>query len=84
MLNFQNVNINGGAIAIGHPFGMSGARITNHLATTSLEKLGYKKNNDQKITRELLENTLISNIENILNRAPFEEENCNLRRVISK
>ena len=40
MLNFQNVNINGGAIAIGHPFGMSGARITNHLATTSLEKPG--------------------------------------------
>ena len=34
------MNINGGAIAIGHPFGMSGARITNHLATTSLEKPG--------------------------------------------
>ena len=34
------MNVNGGAIAIGHPFGMSGARITNHLATTSLEKPG--------------------------------------------
>lgn len=50
--------------------------------TTSLEKLGYKKNNDQKITRELLENTLISNIENILNRVPFEEENCNLEEFL--
>ena len=37
---FQNVNIHGGAIAIGHPFGMSGARITNHLATGSLTKSG--------------------------------------------
>ena len=36
----QNVNIHGGAIAIGHPFGMSGARITNHLATVSLSKSG--------------------------------------------
>ena len=36
----QNVNIHGGAIAIGHPFGMSGARITNHLATASLTKSG--------------------------------------------
>ena len=26
------VNPNGGAVSIGHPFGMSGARITNHLA----------------------------------------------------
>ncbi|EUA69460.1 thiolase, C-terminal domain protein [Mycobacteroides abscessus subsp. bolletii 1513] len=26
------VNVNGGAIAIGHPIGMSGARITLHLA----------------------------------------------------
>ena len=31
-LDPNKVNINGGAIAIGHPFGMSGARITNHLA----------------------------------------------------
>merc|ERR1711936_1045014 len=30
-LNITNVNIHGGAIAVGHPFGMSGARITNHL-----------------------------------------------------
>jgi acetyl-CoA C-acetyltransferase len=28
----QKVNVNGGAIAIGHPIGMSGARITLHLA----------------------------------------------------
>ena len=27
----DRVNIHGGAISIGHPFGMSGARITNHL-----------------------------------------------------
>jgi len=26
------VNVNGGAISLGHPFGMSGARIANHLA----------------------------------------------------
>jgi len=31
-LDPDTVNVNGGAIAIGHPFGMSGARITNHLA----------------------------------------------------
>jgi len=30
-LDLTKVNIHGGAIAIGHPFGMSGARITNHL-----------------------------------------------------
>ena len=28
----DNVNVNGGAIAIGHPIGMSGARIALHLA----------------------------------------------------
>jgi acetyl-CoA C-acetyltransferase len=28
----ENVNVNGGAIAIGHPIGMSGARIALHLA----------------------------------------------------
>ena len=28
----DNVNVNGGAIAIGHPIGMSGARITLHAA----------------------------------------------------
>ena len=31
------VNINGGAIGLGHPFGMSGARITNHLVHTLKE-----------------------------------------------
>ena len=30
-LGLDNVNVNGGAIGLGHPFGMSGARITNHL-----------------------------------------------------
>jgi len=36
-LDVSKVNIHGGAIAVGHPFGMSGARITNHLVL-SLEK----------------------------------------------
>jgi acetyl-CoA C-acetyltransferase len=27
----EKVNVNGGAIAIGHPFGMTGARMTGHL-----------------------------------------------------
>ena len=41
--------------------------------TTSLEKLGYTTNNDgEKITKKLLEDTLISNIEEILNRMPVE------------
>jgi acetyl-CoA C-acetyltransferase len=31
-LDPRKVNVNGGAIAIGHPLGMSGARITLHLA----------------------------------------------------
>ena len=43
-------------------------------ATTSLEKLGYNEYNNQQITRELLENTLISNIKEILNREPIEED----------
>jgi len=30
-INTDRVNIHGGAISLGHPFGMSGARITNHL-----------------------------------------------------
>ena len=30
-LDMDKVNVNGGAIGLGHPFGMSGARITNHL-----------------------------------------------------
>ncbi|MBL7325720.1 acetyl-CoA C-acyltransferase, partial [Escherichia coli] len=31
-LNPQIVNVNGGAIAVGHPLGMSGTRITLHAA----------------------------------------------------
>ena len=43
--------------------------------TTSLDKLGYTTNNDgEKITKKLLEDTLISNIEEILNRMPVEGE----------
>ncbi len=43
--------------------------------TTSLEKLGYTTNNDgEKITKKLLEDTLISNIEEILDRIPVEGE----------
>ena len=30
-LDVAKVNIHGGAISVGHPFGMSGTRITNHL-----------------------------------------------------
>ena len=30
-LDLAKVNVHGGAISMGHPFGMSGARITNHL-----------------------------------------------------
>ena len=29
------VNVNGGAIALGHPIGMSGTRITHHRCSTS-------------------------------------------------
>ncbi len=31
-IDLEKVNVNGGAIALGHPIGMSGARITLHLA----------------------------------------------------
>jgi len=31
-IDLAKVNVHGGAISIGHPFGMSGARITTHLA----------------------------------------------------
>ena len=27
----ERLNVNGGAISIGHPFGMSGARMTGHM-----------------------------------------------------
>jgi acetyl-CoA C-acetyltransferase len=30
-IDFEKLNVNGGAIAVGHPFGMSGARITSTL-----------------------------------------------------
>ena len=31
-IDLDRVNVNGGAIALGHPIGMSGARIALHLA----------------------------------------------------
>jgi acetyl-CoA C-acetyltransferase len=31
-LSHERVNVNGGAIALGHPIGMSGARLALHLA----------------------------------------------------
>jgi acetyl-CoA C-acetyltransferase len=31
-LNLDSVNIHGGAIAVGHPLGMSGARLALHVA----------------------------------------------------
>ena len=31
-IDFEKINVNGGAIALGHPIGMSGARIVLHLA----------------------------------------------------
>ena len=30
-VDFERLNVNGGAIAVGHPFGMTGARITSTL-----------------------------------------------------
>ncbi|GFO01696.1 acetyl-CoA acetyltransferase, mitochondrial [Plakobranchus ocellatus] len=39
-LSTDRVNIHGGAVSIGHPLGMSGARITGHMAHT-LEKDQY-------------------------------------------
>ena len=29
-IDLDKLNVNGGAIAVGHPFGMTGARITDH------------------------------------------------------
>ncbi len=29
-IDLDRLNVNGGAIAVGHPFGMTGARITTH------------------------------------------------------
>ena len=40
--NADNVNINGGAIALGHPLGMSGARITGTVAL-ALKRKGLKR-----------------------------------------
>jgi acetyl-CoA acyltransferase len=34
----EKVNLNGGAIALGHPFGCSGVRITGSLLTVMSEK----------------------------------------------
>jgi acetyl-CoA C-acetyltransferase len=34
-IDADKVNVNGGAIALGHPIGMSGARIALHLAWSS-------------------------------------------------
>ena len=39
-LDPERVNVDGGAIAIGHPLGMSGARILGHLAHTLRKKSG--------------------------------------------
>ena len=33
-IDFDKLNVNGGAIAIGHPFGMTGARITSTLVNS--------------------------------------------------
>lgn len=33
-LDVKNVNVHGGAVSLGHPIGMSGARIVNHLVHT--------------------------------------------------
>lgn len=40
-LDFAKLNINGGAIALGHPTGMSGARILSHL-THELKRTGQR------------------------------------------
>ncbi|WP_456695354.1 acetyl-CoA C-acetyltransferase [Aeromicrobium sp. P5_D10] len=37
-IDHEKLNVNGGAIAIGHPFGMTGARITNTLIHTMQER----------------------------------------------
>jgi acetyl-CoA C-acetyltransferase len=37
-IDLDKLNVNGGAIAIGHPFGMTGARIT----TTLLNRLQFR------------------------------------------
>eukprot|EP01015_Nassula_variabilis_P019112 TRINITY_DN318_c0_g1_i4.p1 TRINITY_DN318_c0_g1~~TRINITY_DN318_c0_g1_i4.p1 ORF type:complete len:296 (+),score=54.95 TRINITY_DN318_c0_g1_i4:65-952(+) len=41
-LDFDNVNINGGAISLGHPLGMSGARIVLSLLTVLKQNKGRK------------------------------------------
>jgi acetyl-CoA C-acetyltransferase len=40
----EKVNVNGGAIAVGHPIGMSGARITLHAALELARRRGDGKN----------------------------------------
>ena len=39
-LDHQNVNVNGGAVALGHPIGMSGARILMSLMTVLKQNNG--------------------------------------------
>jgi len=39
-LNPEKVNVDGGAVSIGHPVGMSGARILLHLANVLKERKG--------------------------------------------
>ncbi|QEN17548.1 acetyl-CoA C-acetyltransferase (plasmid) [Mycolicibacterium sp. ELW1] len=40
----EKVNVNGGAIAVGHPIGMSGARITLHAALELARRRGERSN----------------------------------------
>jgi len=42
VLDQTQLNVDGGAIALGHPIGASGARITLHLANTLVAKQGHR------------------------------------------